>query len=89
MSLPPTLTAATGIDALSHCIEGYCSNIDNPLTEPVAIDGMHRIGRSITRAVQAPDDIDARRDMMIGSLQGGLAMTMELGAAHALSLIHI
>ncbi|MEO1081729.1 MAG: iron-containing alcohol dehydrogenase [Pseudomonadota bacterium] len=86
VSLPPRLTAATGIDALSHCIEGFCSNIENPLTEPVALEGVRRISTAIERAVQEPNDIEARRDMMIGSLQGGLAMTMELGAAHAVSV---
>lgn len=86
VSLPPRLTAATGIDALSHCIEGYCSNISNPLTEPIALNGVWRIANAIERAVQEPKNLDARRDMMIGSLQGGLAMSMELGAAHALSV---
>ncbi|NRA30198.1 MAG: iron-containing alcohol dehydrogenase [Parvularculaceae bacterium] len=86
VSLPARLTAATGIDALSHCIEGYCSNISNPLTEPIALDGIHRIAHAIERAVHEPGDIAARRDMMIGSLQGGLAMSMELGAAHGLSV---
>lgn len=86
VSLPPRLTAATGIDALSHCIEGYCSNIDNPLTESVALDGVRRMAGALERAVREPDNLDARRDMMIGSLQGGLAMTMELGAAHAVSV---
>lgn len=86
VSLPPRLTAATGIDALSHCIEGYCSNLQNPLTEPVALDGVRRIAGAIERAVQEPNNIQARRDMMIGSLQGGVAMSMELGAAHALSV---
>ena len=86
LSLPARLTAATGIDALSHCIEGFCSNIHNPLTEPVAIAGVRRIAGAIQRAVQEPSNIDARREMMIGSLQGGIAMTMELGAAHAVSV---
>ena len=86
VSLPARLTAATGIDALSHCIEGYCSNISNPLTESIALDGIKRIASSIERAVNEPTNIEARSDMMIGSLQGGLAMTMELGAAHAMSV---
>ena len=86
LSLPARLTAATGIDALSHCIEGYCSNISNPLTEPIALDGIRRIAGALERAVQEPKDIQARSNMMIGSLQGGLAMTMELGAAHAMSV---
>jgi hypothetical protein len=86
LSLPAKLTAATGIDALSHCIEGYCSNISNPLAEPVALDGIRRIAIALPRAMVEPQDIGARTDMMIGSLQGGLAMSMELGAAHALSV---
>ena len=86
LSLPSRLTAATGIDALSHCIEGYCSNIANPLTESIALDGVRRIAGAIERAVNEPQSIEARSDMMIGSLQGGLAMTMELGAAHAMSV---
>ena len=86
LSLPARLTAATGMDALSHCIEGYCSNISNPLTEPIALDGIRRIAAAIERAVNEPNNLDARSDMMMGALQGGIAMSMELGAAHAMSV---
>ena len=86
VSLPARLTAATGIDALSHCIEGYCSNIENPLTESIALDGIRRIAGAIETTIADPQNIKARGDMMIGSLQGGLSMTMFLGAAHSMSV---
>ncbi|MCG8442157.1 MAG: iron-containing alcohol dehydrogenase, partial [Caulobacterales bacterium] len=86
ISLPARLTAATGMDALSHCIEGFVSNIANPLTEPVALDGVRRIASALETAVNEPADMGARSDMMWGALAGGLAMSMELGAAHGMSV---
>ncbi|MBY6161146.1 iron-containing alcohol dehydrogenase [Mameliella alba] len=86
VGLPPRLTAATGMDALSHCIEGVFSNIDNPPAEAIALDGARRICRSLERAVATSGDIEARADMMWGSLAGGYAMLMELGAAHGISV---
>jgi alcohol dehydrogenase class IV len=86
VSLPARLTAATGMDALSHCIEGVFSSLDNPLVEAIALDGTRRIVGAIERACSHPDDLSARAEMMWGSLAGGYAMLMELGAIHGLSV---
>lgn len=86
VSLPARLTAATGMDALSHCIEGVFSTLDNPPVEAIALDGTRRIIGAIERACRHPDDLSARAEMMWGSLAGGYAMLMELGAIHGLSV---
>lgn len=85
LGLPPGLTAATGLDALSHCIETFCSPRENPPADAIALDGAGRIWRTIVRAVDTPADITARSDMMMGALEGGLAFQKGLGAVHALS----
>src|SRR3954466_3130938 len=74
LGLPPWLTAATGMDALSHCIETLCSPRFNPPAEAIALDGAARIWRSIDLAVnRGRDDIEARTEMMMGAVMGGLA----------------
>jgi alcohol dehydrogenase class IV len=74
------------MDALSHCIEGVFSTLDNPPVEAIALDGCRRIVGAIERACSHPDDLSARAEMMWGSLAGGYAMLMELGAIHGLSV---
>jgi alcohol dehydrogenase class IV len=85
LGLPPALTAATGLDALSHCIETLFSPRFNPPAEAIALDGAARIWRNIETAVQDGADIDAREQMMIGAVEGGLSFQKGLGAVHALS----
>jgi alcohol dehydrogenase class IV len=85
LSLPPRLTAATGMDALAHCIETFLSPRDNPVADAIALDGAGRVFRSIERAVRDGSDIDARRDMMVAALMGGLSFQKGLGAVHSLS----
>ncbi|MBN8994827.1 MAG: iron-containing alcohol dehydrogenase [Rhizobiales bacterium] len=85
LGLPPFLTAATGLDALSHCVETFLSPRYNPPAEAIALDGLGRIWRNIEKAVAAGGDIDARTEMMMGALQGGLTFQKGLGAVHALS----
>ena len=85
LGLPPGLTAATGLDALSHCMETFFSPRYNPPAEAIALDGAARIWRSIDRAVADGQDIGARTEMMMGSLQGGLTFQKGLGAVHSLS----
>ena len=84
--LPPRLTAATGIDALSHCIEGFLSNKDQPLGEAIALDGIARVARSLRRAVSDGADRHARADMMLAAYAGGVSIAMGLGPAHAIAL---
>ncbi|HEX2258014.1 MAG TPA: iron-containing alcohol dehydrogenase, partial [Afifellaceae bacterium] len=83
--LPAWLTAATGLDALSHCIETFSSPRFNPPAEAIALDGAGRIWRSLERAVAAPADLSARSEMMMAALEGGLSFQKGLGAVHALS----
>lgn len=85
VSLPPVLTAATGMDAFSHCIEAYLSPRFNPVVDAILLDGAARAWRAIGKAVDAPADLDARADMMLASIQGGLGFQKGLGAVHALS----
>lgn len=85
LGLPPFLTAATGLDALSHCIETFLSPRFNPPAEAIALDGAGRIWRNIDVACANGSDMQARTEMMMGALQGGLTFQKGLGAVHALS----
>lgn len=85
-SLPQRLVAATGIDALSHCVEGYLSKKDQPLGKPIALDGIARIARSLRRAFADREDGIARGEMMIAAFAGGVSIGMGLGPAHAIAL---
>ena len=85
LGLPPGLTAATGLDALSHCIETFLSPRFNPPAEAIALDGAGRIYRAIETATARGDDLAARTEMMMGALEGGLTFQKGLGAVHALS----
>lgn len=85
LGLPSMLTAATGLDALSHCIETYCSPRDNPPAEAIALDGAGRIWRSIEIAANEGGNLAARTEMMMGALMGGLSFQKGLGAVHSLS----
>lgn len=83
--LPPVLTAATGMDALTHCIETFISPRDNPTAEAIALDGLGRAMRHIERATRDGSDKLARREMVIAALHGGMTFQKGLGAVHALS----
>jgi alcohol dehydrogenase class IV len=85
LTMPPGLTAATGMDAISHCVEAFCSPRFNPVADAIALDGLERGYRAIARAVRDGGDRQARADMMLCSLQGGLAFQKGLGAVHSLS----
>ena len=85
LGLPPVLTAATGLDALSHCIETYLSPRFNPPAEAIAVDGFMRIWNALPKAYEDGSDIEARSDVMMGALQGGMTFQKGLGAVHALS----
>nr|QDP26528.1 iron-containing alcohol dehydrogenase [Bradyrhizobium cosmicum] len=85
LGLPPLLTAATGIDALTHCIETFLSPLVNPPAEAIALDGAKRAWRFIQRAVTNGADREARWEMMMAALEGGLTFQKGLGAVHSLS----
>ncbi len=81
--LPPSLTAVTGLDALTQCIEPYLSHSANPLTDAICREGMQRAARSLRRAFDNGADTAAREDMAVASLCGGLALAnAKLGAVH-------
>ncbi|RUT31048.1 iron-containing alcohol dehydrogenase [Arsenicitalea aurantiaca] len=83
--LPAYLTAATGMDTVTHCIETYLSPRYNPVAEAIALDGLGRAVRALPRAVADGRDIAARTDMMMAALQGGLTFQKGLGAVHSMS----
>ena len=85
LGLPPFLTAATGLDALSHCIETFLSPRFNPPAEAIALDGAGRIWRNIDATFANGNNLAARSEMLMGALQGGLTFQKGLGAVHALS----
>ncbi len=83
LSLPPAVTAATGLDALTQCLEPFVSRQHNPLTDALALEGMKRGARSLGRAFRDGADLAAREDMALCSLFGGLALAnAKLGAVH-------
>lgn len=85
LGLPPGLTAATGMDALTHCIETYLSPRINPPADAIALDGAARAINWIERAMADGSDAEARWQMMMASLQGGLCFQKGLGAVHSMS----
>jgi len=83
LDLPPEVTAATGLDALTQLIEPYVSARANPVTDAFCLDGMRRVARSVVRAFTDGHDREARTDMSLASLFGGLALANAgLGAVH-------
>ena len=85
LSMPPFLTAATGMDALSHCIEACVSNAYNPVCMALGLEGIRLIGRSLKTAVQKGSALEARLDMAVASMMGALAFQKGLGAVHSLA----
>lgn len=84
-SLPSSLTAGCGMDAIAHCVEALLSPRFNPPADAIAFDGLVRGVTAIERAMQDPADDEARAAMMMASLEGGLAFQKGLGAVHAMS----
>jgi alcohol dehydrogenase class IV len=81
--LPPSVTASTGLDALTQLIEPYVCIRSNPITDGFCIEGMHRVARSLRRAHEDGQDLKAREDMALASLFGGLSLANAgLGAVH-------
>ncbi|MEM6696440.1 MAG: iron-containing alcohol dehydrogenase [Pseudomonadota bacterium] len=85
LSLPPLLTAATGMDAVSHCIETLLAPSHNPPADGIALEGLRRAWRSIRRAAEHPMDRDARADMAMAATMGAMAFQKGLGCVHSLS----
>jgi len=85
VGLPPKLTAATGMDALAHCLEAYCAPFYHPLSAGIALEGMRLAKENLPRAVKKGGDLDARGNMLVASAMGATAFQRGLGAIHALS----
>jgi 4-hydroxybutyrate dehydrogenase len=85
LGLPPGPTAATGMDAFTHCLEAYLSNGFHPLSDAVSIDGIARVARSLPTAVKEGSNLLARTDMMVAAMEGAMAFQKGLGACHALA----
>jgi alcohol dehydrogenase class IV len=85
VGLPPYLTAATGMDTVTHCIETFLSPRINPPADAIALDGLKRAIRSLRKAVRDGRDIDARSDVMMAALEGGMTFQKGLGAVHSMS----
>lgn len=82
-TLPPDVTASTGLDAFTQVLEPFVSKKANPMTDTICREGMRRVARSLQKAYEHGDDPEAREDMAITSLFGGLALAnAKLGAAH-------
>jgi alcohol dehydrogenase class IV len=83
LTMPPPVTATTGLDALTQVIEPYVTPKANPITDGFCLEGMHRAARSLQQAYENGEDLSAREDMALASLCGGLALAnAKLGAVH-------
>lgn len=85
LNLPPHLTAATGMDALSHNLEAYCTEYYHPMAEGIAIEGIRLIKTYLPQAVHHGNNIEARTQMLVASSMGATAFQRGLGAMHALA----
>ncbi|MDP9150555.1 MAG: iron-containing alcohol dehydrogenase [Myxococcota bacterium] len=84
-SMPPRITAATGFDALTHCLEAFCSLGDHPMADAIALGGLELCAQHLVRAVQHGDDLAARGAMMKAAMMGAVAFQKGLGACHSLA----
>jgi 4-hydroxybutyrate dehydrogenase len=85
LGLPPALTAATGMDAIAHCMETFMAAAFNPPADGIALDGLERGWANIERATRNGADREARRNLMSASMQGAMAFQKGLGCVHSLS----
>ncbi|MEM6961349.1 MAG: iron-containing alcohol dehydrogenase [Myxococcota bacterium] len=85
VSMPPVTTAATGFDALTHCIEAYCARGDHPMADAIALSGIQLASENLERAVDQGSDLAARSEMMKASMMGAVAFQKGLGACHSLA----
>ena len=83
LGLPPAVTAATGMDALTHNIESYLSPAYHPLCDGIALEGLRVGARALATAVKEPGNLQARADMMMSSMMGAIAFQKDLGSVHA------
>jgi alcohol dehydrogenase class IV len=85
VGMPPFITAGTGMDALAHCLEAYCSPSYHPMAEGIAVEGMRLVFENLPKAVANGNDLGARAHMMSAAAMGAASFQKGLGAIHALS----
>jgi alcohol dehydrogenase class IV len=85
IGMPPFITAGTGMDALAHCLEAYCSPSYHPMAEGIAVEGMRLVFENLPKAVANGTDLGARAHMMSAAAMGAASFQKGLGAIHALS----
>lgn len=86
VTMPPAVTASTGLDALTHCIESYANRFAHPAVDLYALQGIRLIAANLVRAVENGEDIEARTNMSLGSMYGGLCLApVNTAAVHALA----
>jgi alcohol dehydrogenase class IV len=83
LGLPPKVTAATGLDALTHNVESYLSPAYHPLCDGIALEGARIAARALPIAVREPGNLQARSDMLMSSMMGAIAFQKDLGAVHS------
>jgi len=83
--LPPVLTAGTGMDAFTHCVESYLATTDHPVCDGIALEGLRYVARGLETAVSDGGNARARRSVMMGALLGGISFHKGLGVVHSLS----
>jgi hypothetical protein len=83
LALPPAITAATGMDALTHNVESYLSPAYHPLCDGIALEGTRIAAHALASAVKQPGNLQARSDMMMASMMGAIAFQKDLGAVHS------
>jgi len=85
VGMPKFITAGTGMDALAHCLEAYCSPHYHPMSQGIALEGMRLVFENLPRVYATPNDLEARAQMMAAAMMGAVAFQKGLGAIHALS----
>ena len=86
VSVPPAVTASTGLDALTHCIEAYANKFAHPIVDTYALQGIRLISANLVKAVRNGNDLEARAALALGSLYGGLCLgPVNTAAVHALA----
>ena len=85
VGMPPAITAGTGMDALAHCLEAYCSPFFHPMSQGIALEGMRLVFANLPVAWREPGNIEARANMMAAAAMGAVAFQKGLGAIHSLS----
>jgi len=83
--LPPKLTAATGADALTHCIESYTCPVFHPMCDGIALEGIRLVVEALPRAYRDGNDLDARGKMLVAAAMGAVAFQKDLGVVHSLA----